>query len=571
MYFKQSAFVLLSSAGLVAASLAAEPRGLIYYRPAERVAPKTIECDIAVYGGTPGGTAAAIQAGRLGKKVILLSFDPYVGGLTSAGLTATDLGKKKSIGGLAIEFYRRIGKLVDFSPSHAEDLFRTMLEEANVTVLTERPLESVTMNDGKISSITMETGESIKASIFIDSTYEGDLFAAANVSYHVGREPAATYGESLGGQWQTVSWKGVYQFCDQPISPFKVANDPASGLLPGISPLPHGKPGDGDYRVQAYNFRMFLSDKENRIPFPKPAGYDPGRYALLARFMNMGADITWTLNYTMKPMTDGPVQMRNGDSNNAGSFSSNNVNGSNQWPDGTFEPANFSELPAPRKGLRMPLNKLYQLRETIFQDHVAYQQGYMYFLANDPQVPKDLQERVKQFGLDANEFKNTGHWPHSIYVREGRRMLSDYVMTQANCESTRVAEDSIGLASYHMDSHPCQRVVVVRDGVTTVRNEGAFGHACPKPYPVSYRSIVPKKSECTNLLVPVCLSSSHIAFGSIRMEPVYMIIGQSAGTAASLAIDDNTTVQEVNYPKLSKRLIDQEQILTAETSVLSDK
>ncbi|MFU8893685.1 MAG: FAD-dependent oxidoreductase [Luteolibacter sp.] len=552
----------LALAALATTALADEPRGLIYYRPVERAAPKTLEFDVAVYGGTPGGFATALQAARVGKNVVLVSFDPYVGGLTSAGLTATDVGRKTAIGGMAMEFYERVGKLRDFSPSKAESTFRAMLDEAKVTVLTERPLESVEMDGTKITSITLETGEIIKAAIFADSTYEGDLFAAANVSYHVGREPAATYGESLGGQWQTVEWESVYQFCDLPISPFKIADDPDSGLLPGISPHPHGKPGDGDHRVQAYNFRMFLSNKDGKVAFPKPDGYDPGRYALLARFMNFDADITWTLNYTTRPMHDGPVQMRNGDSNNAGSFSSNNVNGSNFWPDGTFEPINFAELPPPRRGLRMPLKELYQMREKIFQDHVTYQQGYMYFMANDPQVPKDLQERVNQFGLDPNEFPNTGHWPHSIYVREGRRMISDYVMTQANCERKRVAEDSIGLASYPMDSHPCQRVVVERDGVTTVRNEGAFGDSSRGPYPVSYRSIVPKKSECTNLLVPVCLSSSHVAFGSIRMEPVYMILGQSAGTAAAIAIDDQVAIQDVDYPKLSAKLLQLGQILT---------
>jgi len=542
-------FLLISTA-----ILSSEPRGLIYYRPVPLSAVGSRTCDVAVYGGTPGGVAAAVQAGRLGKKVILLSFDQHVGGMTSAGLTATDLGNKKAIGGMALEFYQGLGKLVDFSPSEAEAHFRKMLDDARVTVLTERPLKSVAMKEGAITSISMETGETIHAAVFIDASYEGDLFAAANVSYHVGREPAATYGESLGGQWQAVSWKSVYQFCDLPISPYKIADDPQSGLLPGISPHPAGKSGEGDHRVQAYNFRMFLSDKEGKVPFPKPAGYDPGRYALLARFLNFDADIRWTLHYTTAPMTDGPVQMRNGDSNNAGSFSSNNVNGSNRWPDGTFESINFAELPPPRRGLPVPLNELYQLREKIFQDHVNYQQGYMYFLANDRQVPKDLQERVNRFGLDPNEFKSTGHWPHQIYVREGRRMLSDYVMIQANCESKHIAEDSIGLASYHMDSHPCQRVVVEREGVTTVRNEGAFGHACPKPYPISYRSIVPKKSECSNLLVPVCLSASHVAFGSIRMEPVYMILGQSAGLAASLAIDEKTAVQDVEYAKLKAQL-----------------
>ena len=540
---------------------AAADRGLIYHRTVERLAPVTIECDVAVYGGTPGGTASAIQAARMGKKVALLSFDRHVGGLTTAGLTATDVGNKGTIGGLAAEFYQRVGKLRDFSPSLAENVFLSLLDESKVTVLRERPLESVAMDGSRIISITMETGETIRASMFIDATYEGDLFAAAGVSYHVGREPSATYGESLGGQWQSVAWKSVYQFCDLPIDPFKTPGDPSSGLLPGISPHPHGQAGEGDYRVQAYNFRMFLSDAENRIPFPKPIGYDPGRYALLERFMNSGHPITWTLNYTVKPMTDGPVQMRNGDSNNAGSFSSNNVNGSNLWPDGTFEPLNFATLPPPRRGLPIPLKELYQLREKIFQDHVNYQQGYMYFLANDPRVPKDLRERVNRFGLDANEFKDTGSWPHQLYVREGRRMVSDYVMTQADCEARRAAPDSVGLASYNMDSHPCQRVVVVRDGVTTVRNEGAFGQKCARPYPVSYRSIVPKKSECSNLLVPVCLSSSHVAFGSIRMEPVYMILGQSAGTAAALAIDGRTAIQDINYPALRQRLLRQGQVL----------
>ena len=548
-----TAFALAALTSCFSAS-AEEPRGLVYHRAVKRGEAKTLAFDVAVYGGTPGGVAAAVQAGRMGKKVVMLSFDSFVGGMTSGGLTATDLGKKESIGGMALEFYQGLGKMTDFSPSEAESRFRKMLGEADVTILNERPLESVAMKDGKISSITLETGETINAAIFIDSSYEGDLFAAANVSYHVGREPSSTYGETLGGQWQTVSWKGVYQFCDFPVSPYLIADEAQSGLLPGISPHPAGKPGDGDYRVQAYNFRMFLSKQDNKVPFPQPAGYDPKRYALLARFMNFSPDIEWTLHYTMKPMSDGPVQMRNGDSNNAGSFSSNNVNGSYRWPDGTFEPINFAELPPPRRGLVVPLKELYQLRETIFQDHVNYQQGYMYFLANAPQVPEALQKRVRQFGLDANEFKTTGHWPHQLYVREGRRMLSDYVMTQENCESKRIAEDSIGLASYHMDSHPCQRVVIEIDGKTTVRNEGAFGHACPRPYPVSYHSIVPKKSECHNLLVPVCLSASHIAFGSIRMEPVYMILGQSAGIAASLAIDDKLSVQDLDYARLKKLL-----------------
>jgi hypothetical protein len=380
----------------------------------------------------------------------------------------------------------------------------------------------------------------------------------------VGREPAGAYDESLGGQSQNLSWQNVYQFCRLPISPYVVPDDPESGLLPEISSEPLGRPGDGDFKVQSYNFRMRLTNGADKAPFPKPAGYNPDRYALLARFLNADERIRWTLHYTTAPMTDGPVQMRNGDSNNAGSFSSDYVGGNYRWPDGTYEPGSFSELPAPRRGLPVPLTELYELRERIFQDHVSYQQGLMYFLANDPRVPEALQARVNRFGLDPSEFRETGFWPHQLYVREGRRMVSECVMTQADCQGRRTAPDSVGLASYAMDSHFCQRVVVTEDGRTTVRNEGGFGHSCRAPYPVSYRSIVPKKEECANLFVPVCLSSSHVAYGSIRMEPVFMILGQSAGTAAALAIEQGVAVQDLPYEALKARLVADGQRLTGD-------
>jgi hypothetical protein len=402
----------------------------------------------------------------------------------------------------------------------------------------------------------------VKAKMFVDATYEGDLLAAANVSYQVGREPSSTYNESLGGQWQQVSWKDTYQFCRLPISPFVDPDDPQSGLLPEIAKEPAGKPGEGDFKVQAYNFRVQISKAKDRIPFPRPPGYDAGRYALLARFLNFDPEVKWVLNYTVKPMTDGPVQLRPGDSNNAGSFSTDYVGGNYRWPDGTYTPGSFAELPPPCRGLPVPLPDLYQIREKIFQDHVNYQMGLYHFLANDPQVPEELRGRVKLWGLDPNEFPETGHWPHQLYIREGRRMVSDYVMTQTNCERERIADDSIGLASYPMDSHFCQRVVVEENGKTTVRNEGGFGHKCINgPYPVAYRSIVPKKSECENLFVPVSLSASHVAFGSIRMEPVFMILGQSAGTAAAIAIDGNAAVQDVPYAKLRELLVEQGQRL----------
>ncbi|QDT09642.1 FAD-dependent oxidoreductase [Stieleria marina] len=538
---------------------ASEPR---YYEQREPGQSKLIECDVAVYGGTPAGVTAAIQAAREGKATVLFSFNRHVGGMTSGGLTATDLGRKDSIGGLALEFYNRIGKARDYRPSAAETLFRKMLDEAGVKVLLKRALQSVEMQQNRLVSATMETGETVRAAMFIDSTYEGDLLAAASVSYRVGREPASAYDESLGGQWQTVSWKNVYQFCRLPLSPFVIPDDPASGLLPEIASETAGKRGDGDFKVQAYNFRIQLSRGDDRIAFPKPRGYDAERYALLAHFLNFDERVEWRLDYTTAALTDGPVQMRRGDSNNAGSFSSDYVGGNYRWPDGTYLPGSFAKTSPPRRGLPMPPRELYELRERIFQDHVNYQQGLMYFLANDPRVPDELRTRVRAWGLDPQEFKETGFWPHQLYVREGRRMVSDYVVTQADCESRRVVTDSVGLASYPMDSHFCQRVVIEENGVQTVRKEGGFGHGFAKPYPVSYRAIVPRESECDNLLVPVCLSSSHVAYGSIRMEPVFMILGQSAGTAAAMAITEKIAVQKVDYPALRAKLARDAQRLT---------
>lgn len=531
--------------------------GLYYYQPIEPGKPKQIECDLVAYGGTPASFAATLQAARMGKRAILVSNNGFVGGLTSGGLTAVDWGARHTIGGIAKEFFDKARPL---TPTVAERTFLKMLSEVGVEVLLDRFLTGVETQGGKLVSITLESGEKITAKMFVDGTYEGDLLAAANVSYTVGREPRSAYNESLAGQWQQVSWEGVYQFCGLPISPYVKPGDPTSGLLPEISSEPYGKPGDGDHRIQAYNFRMHLTKARDKIAFPKPDGYDAGRYALLARFLNIDPRLRWTLNYTTKQMTDGPVQMKNGDSNNAGSFSSDYVGGCHRWPDGTYSPENFSTLRPPRRGLPVPLPELYELRERIYQDHVNYQQGLMYFLANDKQVPKELQARVNEWGLPPGEFKGSGHWPHHLYVREGRRMVSDYVMVQANCENKRMVKDSVGIASYAMDSHFCQRVVVQENGVTTVRNEGGFGHHV-KPYPVSYRSIVPKKEECSNLLVPLCLSASHVAYGSIRMEPVFMILGQSAGTAAVMAMDEGIVVQDVDYTKLKARLLADKQKL----------
>jgi hypothetical protein len=508
--------IVLAWAG-VAMNVGAQPAdNLRYYYPVPPIdPPQVVKADVCVYGGTPGGVMAAIQAKRLGKSAVLVVFRKHVGGMTSAGLTASDLGKADAIGGLALEFYGRVGQTRGFRPSKAEEVFRAMLKDAGVPVFYEHRLKDVHRQGHRITAITCENGNRFQAKMFLDTTYEGDLLAKAGVSFHVGREANSVYQETLNG----VQFHKTHQFV-VPVDPYRIEGDAKSGLLWGISAADPGKAGQGDKKIQTYNFRMFLSNKADRLAFPKPAGYDRDRYLLLLRYIKKHPHL--------------PLQLHNGDSNNDGGFSTDYIGGNYAWPEGD-----------------------YATREKIFQDHVLYQQGLMFFWANDPEVPKVLQDKVRLWGLDKGEFPETGGWPHELYVREGRRMVSPYVMTEHNCLSKVVAEDSIALASYNMDSHNCQRVVI--DG--KVRNEGDVQVGCPKPYPVSYRSIVPKEEECTNLLVPVCLSASHIAYGSIRMEPVFMILGQSAANAAVLAIDKDTSVQKVSYAKLRERLLEQKQVL----------
>jgi hypothetical protein len=514
--------VAIPSTLCTAVALAAGPDtpspGLHYYYPIPAANPPTvIEADICVYGGTPGGVSAAVQSARMGKKAVLVVMRRHVGGMSSGGLTATDIGRRGAIGGFANEVYAKIGKTSGFRPSQAEQAFRELLQEAGVSVFFEHRLKDVVKEGTRIESIRTENGNTVRAKVFIDSTYEGDLMAAAGVSYHVGREGNATYGETING----VQFRKTHNFSVS-VDPWREAGNPASGLLPTISAEPPGKAGDGDKKVQAYNFRMWLSNAADRLPFPKPEGYDRDRYALLERYLKA------------QPTPLQPVPLHNGDCNNNGGFSTDHIGANYAWPEAD-----------------------YATREKIFQDHVNYQQGLMWFCKNDDAVPEAIRTKTAAFGLAAGEFPETGGWPHELYVREGRRMISDYVMTEAECTSRRTVEDPVGLASYTMDSHNCQRVVI--NGV--VRNEGDVQTGVPRPYPVSYRSIVPKESQCSNLFVPVCLSSSHIAYGSIRMEPVFMILGQSAGTAAAMAIDAKSAVQKVDYAKLRERLIADKQVL----------
>lgn len=518
-------------------------------------AAEPIEYDVVVYGATSGGVMAAVQAARLGKRAVLIEPGRHVGGLTSGGLGATDIGNKGAIGGLARDFYRRIhahyaqhaswvhetpeqyqqqrkSKAIDpdtmwtFEPHVAEQVFLGFLREARIEVVFGERLDlagGVEKQGPRIVALRMESGRRFPGRMFIDASYEGDVMAKAGVAYHVGRESNATYGETLNGV-QLGSKK--HQFHVQ-VDPYRTPGDATSGLLPGIHGDSPGRHGEGDHRVQAYNFRLCLTDvPENQRPFPKPAGYDPLRYELLIRTILAGQ---W----------DGlgnPVAMpnRKTDTNNNGAFSSDNIGMNYDYPDGD-----------------------YATRQRVFDEHVQYQMGWLWFLANDPRVPEKIQAEVRRWGLAKDEFRETDGWPHQLYVREARRMISDLVMTEHHCQGDQTVDDAVGLAAYGMDSHNTQRYVL--NGYAS--NEGDVQVHGFSPYGVGYRAIRPRAAECTNLLVPVCLSASHIAYGSIRMEPVFMVLGQSAATAAAMALDANCSVQEVDIAALQARLLSDGQII----------
>jgi hypothetical protein len=520
-------------------------------------APPVETRQIVVYGATSGGIVAAIQAKKLGKTVIVIEPSRHPGGLSSGGLGATDIGNKAAIGGLSREFYQRIGRhyakdsawtrerredfdrqrrkgaapepeMWTFEPHVAERVYRDWLDEAGVEVVYGERLDlgpgGVEKAAGRIATIRMESGRRFTGSVFIDASYEGDLMAKAGVSYHVGRESQATYDESLNGV-RTAEAKS-HQFV-RDVDPYVRPGDPTSGLVPLVSPDPPGADGAGDQRVQAYNFRMCTTDvPENRRPWPKPEGYDEKTYELLLRNFEAGDD--------RRPWSPIWMPNRKTDTNNKCAISTDFIGGNYAYPDAD-----------------------YATRERIVAEHRRYQLGLMYTLANHPRVPADIRADFQALGLARDEFVDNDNWPHQLYVREARRMVSDYVMTQHHCQQRTLPEDPVGLGAYNMDSHHCQRHVT-KEGF--VRNEGDI-QVDVTPYRISYRSIRPRREECANLLVPVCLAASHIAYGSIRMEPVFMVLGQSAATAAALAIDDGIAVQAVDYGRLRRRLLADGQVL----------
>ncbi|MBI5773161.1 MAG: FAD-dependent oxidoreductase [Verrucomicrobia bacterium] len=533
-------------------------------------AAEVIEADIVIFGGTSGGVAAAVQARRMGKSVVIAEWSRHLGGLTTGGLGATDIGNKGVIGGIAREFYEQIAThyakpeawkweepkksaalgsgqergadpLVaktgrptkwTFEPHVAMGIYRKWLADAGVPVYFGQRLASVKKDGARLVEFTTDSGRVFRGKVFIDASYEGDLMAKAGVSYHVGREANATYGETINGiRAQTPK----HQFLVD-VDPYVKPGQPASGLLPFIQPGDGGKPGDGDKCVQTYNYRLCMTrTKANMIPWErlKPPGYNEKKYELLARLLEAHEKAG-------KPLRVGalmnPVMMPNDktDTNNNGAFSTDFIGENYDFPDGD-----------------------YATRARIEQEHVNYIKGFLYFLATSARVPKALHDEMNSWGLAADEFLDTAHFPAQMYVREARRMISDYVMTEADCRWQRKAADAVGMGAYGMDSHNCQRLV--QNGVA--RNEGDVQVGVAGPYPISYRSIVPKQGQCENLLVPVCLAATHIGYGSIRMEPVFMAMGQSAATAAVMALDAKSPVQKVDYAKLRAKLLADGQVL----------
>ena len=514
--------------------------------------------DVVVYGGTSAAIIAAVQAKKMGKTVIVVSPDRHLGGLSSGGLGWTDSGDKSVIGGLARDFYHRVWQAYQqpgawkhearekfgnkgqgtvamdagsrtmwiFEPSVAEQVFEGYVKEFGLVVERDEWLDraqGVAKTDGRITSLRTLSGKTYRGRMFIDATYEGDLMAAAGVSYTFGREANAAFGETLNGI--QLAHAKSHQFAGK-VDPYVVEGDPKSGLLPRIQDVPvGGQDGAADKKIQAYNFRMCLTKvPANRVEFPRPPGYDPKQYALLARALAQGSTHVFG-KFDLIPNAKT-------DTNNHGPFSTDNIGMNWDYPDASYE-----------------------RRREIIAEHRQYQQGYLFFLANDPSVPAKIRESFAQWGLAKDEFTDNGHWPHQIYVREARRMTADVVVNENHLKRRIPTPRSVGMGSYNMDSHNVQRIVVRdADGKAYVRNEGDVQVNPGRPYPIDYGALTPKKEQCANLLVPVCVSCTHIAYGSIRMEPVFMILGQSAATAACLALDQQVAVQDVPYPGLLARL-----------------
>jgi hypothetical protein len=536
------------------------------------------EADVCIYGGTSGGVVAAVQAARMGKRVVLVEPGRHLGGMTSGGLCAVDIGDPRSVGGIAREYFTRLvasygktlhwdepfksrggpatGGAYSIEPHVAERVFDDMAAEAKVVVLREARLQSVKKEGARLVELRMDDGRVVRAQVFIDATYEGDLMAAAGVGYTLLREGNAQYGESFNGIYYDEKYRprtghkppgsngrvpggqGVWDR-DFPLDPYVVRGNPSSGLLPLVSAGEPGQPGEPAPGVQAYCFRLCLTTAEDRLPIAPPPDYDPRRYELVARFIDAclangdDMDLRWFSKHD-------PLPHDKWDFNTA-TFGGNLPGASWEWPEAS-----------------------HARRAEIAREIERYHRGLLHFLATDPRVPEKVRRDMQRFGLPRDEFPDSGGWPHQLYIREARRMIGDLVMTEHHAFGRQIAPHSIGLGSYGLDTHEVRRIakngVVVREGKTAA-GRGGFG-----PYQIGYGAIVPKQAECENLLVTFALSASHTAFSSIRMEPVCMVTSQSAATAACLAIHDAVAVQQVDQHKLRERLLKDGQVLAAGTN-----
>ena len=493
--------------------------------------------DVVVYGGTAGGVMTAVAAAREGLTVALLEPTNHLGGMVTGGLSRTDFGKKEVIGAMALEFYQRAGKKygrdIEWMPEPrvAEAILNEMIAEAKtITVLLNHRLKEksgVKKQGTRITEITMENGARFVGAIFADATYEGDLLAQAKVEFTWGRESSAQYGESLAG----VRPKDRNHQFDFAVSAYDENKNHPSGrqLLPEIQKEPRGEIGAGDRKVQAYNFRMILTDDPtNRLPFAKSSRYDPQRFELAARWLQgfvKDKGRAPRMNEILLPAQVAGKQKW--DFNNRGAFSTDYIGKSWDYP-----------------------NASYKRRAAIALDHKRYTQELFYFLQNDPRVPKETQTEVAPFGIAKDEFTDNDNWPYQLYVREARRLVGDYVVTQKDIQTELTKFDVIAMGSYNSDSHNVQRYVTPAG---LAQNEGNMEVAVT-PYQIPYRILLPKKTQATNLLVPVCFSASHVTYSTLRMEPQYMMIGQAAGMAAKMAIAKNVAVQQINTQQLSEKL-----------------
>jgi hypothetical protein len=496
--------------------------------------------DVVVYGATASGSMAAIAAAQHGMHVALVEPGAHIGGMLSGGLSNSDVeNQQQLIGGLAQQFFAAAGAHYHqpisyaFEPHVAEEILRDMLAKARVAIFFHSRLASAQKNGSAITHIRLEDGREFIAHVFIDSSYEGDLMKAAGVTYVVGRESRDKYDEPLAGRQDLLP--GHHQFR------FTVSADTAGGgLLPFVvAQKDVAVTGSADGRFQSYCFRLCLTeDPADRLPITRPEGYDPNRYELARRYLEAAKGALSLGDFL------GVVRIPNGksDVNSTGPVSTDLLGASWEYPEAS-----------------------YARRQQIWEEHLTWAQGLIYFLQNDPAVPEAIRVQANHWGLPKDEFVDTGHWPNQLYVREGRRMQGEYFLTEHDLETLREKYDSIGMAGYNIDIREVEwlahKVYLFPKVINQVFMEGYLSMPV-RPWQIPYRALLPMEEQASNLLVTVCISASTIAYASFRMEPNYMIAGESAGTAAALAVKTKRSVHKIDIAELQSELRANGQILS---------